>query len=291
MISRGALNHRSSGFTLIEVVVALVISAILAGFVAMMVGVPVDAYMDQSERAQLTQSAATISRSLAQDLRNVLPNSVRIRNVGDRSIIEMLQVDAMSFYVPAGAYEAAGQPANLDHEFASTPGDRFRLYGRVNIEPPLYLVTGHSGASGASAYEMQNVIAAGFNLVEIAPGEDEITLSSGFAFTNVDSLRRMFWVSRPVTYICNADAGTLRVYRDYPITSNMPTSEASSQLSSSSARSALLADNLASCSFTCGAGGTSGVCNEWLRFEAALIRETSSGDETVRVFEQIALND
>ena len=59
------LMTRQSGFTLIELVVTLVISAIVVSFVSVFISGPVRGFMDQARRARLVDAtdSALLSRS------------------------------------------------------------------------------------------------------------------------------------------------------------------------------------------------------------------------------------
>ena len=95
-----AAPRHAGGFTLIELVVGIVLSAIVIGFAALFMSTPVDAYFAQSRRSGLVDSSDAITRRLADDLRHALPNSVRIRNAGTRAIVELLVVEKVAFYRP-----------------------------------------------------------------------------------------------------------------------------------------------------------------------------------------------
>ncbi len=68
---------RSVGFTLIEAVMAIVITGILAGIVAVFITKPVTGYVDAVRRAELTDAADVALRRIARDVRRTLPNSLR----------------------------------------------------------------------------------------------------------------------------------------------------------------------------------------------------------------------
>jgi hypothetical protein len=267
----------------------------------MFVSAPVDAYFDQSERARLNESTEVISRTLSADLRAALPNSVRTYVSGSRAIIEMLKVEAVSFYVPQGFYEALGEEAQPTREFApGEPGDEFSLFGRFNFAETFneaeseYLIVGHLATAGANAYQSDDVVFSGFDLEEVARGEEKVTLPSGVAFDPAhasDAFYRMFWVSTPVTYICNtaSNARTLRRYSGYDISPNIATSEASAQLTGSDVEVNVVATNVSSCSLRCVAAGN--VCHDTLVFEARIARPIQTGDEEIRILEEFPLDD
>src|SRR5574343_2009528 len=70
--------YRSTGFTLVEMIVSIVIAGILVSMVAMFGRRQVDAYIDVGNRAQLSDEADTALRRIARDLQSALPNSVRL---------------------------------------------------------------------------------------------------------------------------------------------------------------------------------------------------------------------
>ena len=70
------LRTRNCGFTLIEAIVVIVITGIIASMVAVFIRTPVDGYLDAERRAGLTDIADTAVRRMARDIRLALPNSV-----------------------------------------------------------------------------------------------------------------------------------------------------------------------------------------------------------------------
>lgn len=72
-----AARRYEAGFTLIEAIVAIVITGILAGIVAVFIAKPVEGYADSVRRAELTDVADVALRRMARDVRLALPNSLR----------------------------------------------------------------------------------------------------------------------------------------------------------------------------------------------------------------------
>ena len=65
------------GFTLVEAVVVIVITGIIAAGVAVFIRAPVEGYVDSVARAELTDAADTALRRLSRDVNSALPNSLR----------------------------------------------------------------------------------------------------------------------------------------------------------------------------------------------------------------------
>lgn len=290
---------RARGFTLLELVVAIVLSAMIVGFIATLMTSPVDAYVDQSERAQVSASAELVTARLRADLRMAVPYSVRIRNSGGRSILEMLETPVVSYYLPAGTLVGLGQldDPQMELSFGAGGGDEFVLFalpGMGNVEPR-YLVIGNQGTGSANdAYALASttlIVEDAFEEDPANPGQYKVTLPGTFSFgaSNKTPQRRAYWVSSPVAYICNPSTGSIRRYSGYDITSSAPASEGSSQLSG--AAQLLLADNAANCRFTCDdISGNRDICASSVLLRADLTRANATA-EKLALFEQISLSD
>ena len=67
---------RSRGFTLVELVMVIVITGVLAGALTIFLVPAVNSYFDTRRRADLTDLADTALRRMAKDIRSAVPNSV-----------------------------------------------------------------------------------------------------------------------------------------------------------------------------------------------------------------------
>lgn len=68
---------RTRGFTLVELVMVIMITGIVAASLTVFLKPAIDSYFDTRRRADLTDMADTALRRMAQDIRRAVPNSVR----------------------------------------------------------------------------------------------------------------------------------------------------------------------------------------------------------------------
>jgi MSHA biogenesis protein MshO len=68
---------RTRGFTLVELVMAIVITGVIAGSLVIFFKPAIDSYLDTRRRAGLADMADTALRRMNQDIRSAVPNSVR----------------------------------------------------------------------------------------------------------------------------------------------------------------------------------------------------------------------
>ncbi len=247
-----------SGFTLIELVVTLVISAVVVSFVSMFISGPVRGFTDQARRARLVDAADSALQRMARDVRRALPNSVRTTASGGVVALELLST------VDGGRYRAqppGGAAAILDLTKAD---DSFNVLGPfTQLAKPWsstadYLVIYNVGVPGADAYERANVITPPGTTIAIdadgSTGEDRVTLTPAFQFAYGSPTQRVFLVDGPVTYLCDTINGTLLRYSGYAIDPSQANRDSSGELLGALATQSLMANQIAACTFTYTAG-------------------------------------
>ena len=252
------MKRAQRGFTLLEAVVVIVVTGIIAAVVAVFFVSPVRGYFESVQRAELVDIADTAVRRIGRDLRLALPNSLRLPgNASSAACLEFLPT------VSGGRYRAAcddgdetcAAALNLQAQDAS-----FEVLGGLNFTPSVndQLVVYNLGVPGADAYEGSNraTIVAPFSTTTInlaAPGK-QFPFASPFNRFHIIPA-----ADQAVFYVCSdpgLDAqgnGTGILYRlsGYGIDAAVPTG-----CPLPGDATPILATNVSSCSFTYAPGIT-----------------------------------
>jgi len=272
------MRARQSGYTLIELVVVISLSAIVMGFMAMFLAAPVHAYFAQERRTDLTDSANNAMRSVEADIRSALPESVRVLSLGADWAVEMLAAEGMARYNPGTA------PGDLN---IGAPSNSFTTRGflaPLGFLPPNTFLVVNNGAGGDaySPLSTGRTPQAGMTIeVKGPPDAQTIEFTPAMTFVTPPSpTNRIYYVRQPISYICNIAAGTLTKFWNYttdPLQINRATQ---AQLLGAGASMSIVARNLASCDFrvTPSAANFGGI----VRMRMNFVRDS----ETVRVFDQ-----
>jgi len=268
-------HSRERGVTLIEMVIVIAITAIIAGAVSVFISRPVEGYADAARRAEMSDIADTALRRMTRDLRTALANSIRITCVpsgcaaGSVYYLEYLQSSGGGRYRTEKDSGGAGLPLDF-----TAPAASFDVIGTMpTFAGGESIVIYNLAASGTTA----NAYVGDNRGAYLSNTPSTITLSPAKQFPFSSPGKRFNVVQYAVTYACNQTTGQLRRYWGYGIVDPQPTPPAGGS-------NALLASNVAACSFTyanTGAAQRTGVVMLSLQ-----IQESGSND-SIQLFQQV----
>ena len=290
--------HAVAGFTLVELIIVIVLTGVVAAITAAFITRPIEGYVDLTRRAALVDSAESALRRMARDIRIALPNSVRVTNTASGYALEMLPTLDGGRYFTTGVAACNLNLAGADLEFAinglfqgltlprSGTADRLVInnLGSGGQDDAYTALTG--SPSVVSPKDGSTTISFSLSAVgECVPGFSvhKITLNPGYQFKQNSPLQRLFVIQTPVTYLCDKSAGTLTRYADYAIQSAQPTTAAVLN-ALADVTSAVVANYVNACSATTTAGQVQ------QRGLVTLDLGLADQGETIRLIHQVQLD-
>lgn len=211
------------GFTLIEMIMTIIVSAIMAIGIVSFISDSAVGIQSTANRNKLATSGQIAIQRLAFELHNALPNSIRATTAsGGDQCIEFVPVRAATSYI--------------NPPFTPAGGTQFDV---VDFIPSQEGVTGGYAViypnRASRIYDGENATATGFpfrgmveEIVDIqdatpAGSLSEVTLVSSHRFRRRSPNRRFFVVEQPVSYC--VDGANLYRYTNYGFYDNQPDTE------------------------------------------------------------------
>lgn len=282
------------GFTLVEMIMVIVITGIVAGMVAVFIARPVQGYVDSVRRAGMTDVADLALKRMALDIRTAVPNSVRVDSTG--RFLEFIPAKSGGRYCTDSndcpTTLAGAKVGDLDFGSPDAGGNAFDLLGStIDVASGESIIVYNTGqciaatcsttislpCSGLNAYEGCNrrlVASTGTALTALS----FTATDPPFSMASPSNRFQLVSASGPVTYACEAvggsttGTGTLRRYTGYSYFADQPTTGLGI--------GALLAENLSACTFVYGpASATNGL--------AGLSLTLTRDSESVTLYHQI----
>ncbi len=252
--------RNARGFTLVELVVTISISAIVLGFAAMFIQAPADAYIASAQQAELQDSISIAWPRMQSDIQLALPNSARATPNGE--VLELL-------------------PIVDSARFKSTPGGFFKTAGVLKTSPTgYYLAVDNEPASGRDAYNpAANVMTTAGNPIspiatDLAAWENTYNLIPAFTFNPAAlTTRHLYLVQKPVTYLCNQNAHTLQRFTGYDVAALQSARDTAAELIAAHATGSILAQNITFCDFGVGPPPVGGNASQIVTVQMSATRD------------------
>lgn len=223
------------GFSLIEMVIAITLLAILAGASAIFLRGPIAGYFDMERRSDLAESGQLAMLKIGREMGRAVPNSVRVSlPPGGGFFIEALPVRA------EGRYRSAipGNALNGGTNSFDVPG-----FNVSAMAGDWVVVNSHLGSVWTGTNPGVRALYTG------AGGTVATVLHSGHTYLTDSApnpAHRFQIATTPVTYFCNPANGELRRYSGYALQAAQPTNAAAAPLAG--AQNDLVAERIATCS-------------------------------------------
>ena len=284
---------RAAGFTLVELVVVIVLTAIVASFMVLFLDAPMQSYFAQTRRSDLVDSADRITRAVSADVRTALPNSLRINPAG--SALELLATKGVARYY--GQNDKNGTPPGEE----LTIGASATSFGTLDsftaqalpYQAQDYVSVGNLGPPTYDAYNSADGVMTALRTITVDPNpstppyvaqENLVQLGAAFTFkaagapATQPSVHNAYLVSGPVSYVCNPNpgnpaAGTLRRYSGYAVSAAQP-------VPPGGGTSALIAHDVAACTISLVAAPAGYAYGQLAILSVSL----ASNGETLQVF-------
>jgi MSHA biogenesis protein MshO len=286
------VSMKQKGFTLIELVMVIVLIGALASVASLFIAQPMEGFLDVNRRVALVDIAQTALQRMTREMRDALPNSVRLTNNGTRFAIEFLSTSTGGRYRASPASVGISDPldftANTDSFdiLGGLPGsasvDAAGGSGRAacmsNTVDCVVIYNTGTGSTDFNAYTGNNIAAV------TAVSNTSLTFNNsdvaGWRFPAASPGGRFFIVDTPVSFVCDSASGEVWMYQNYTISATQPVAAGDF-----GGIGAVLADQVSDCGaatfqYNAGAG---------LRYGLVVIRLSisGSGGETVSLLQQV----
>lgn len=265
----------------------MVIMSVLAVMTTSMITLPVQSYVDQEGRTRLVDDAESALRRMQRDLRQALPNSIRI--TGGGQVLEMLHVldagryrankdgtlaanaglcasdpagDVLDFTAADSCFQVLGSFSNFNPQ--ATAGEFLVIY---NLNDAAYLDI-NSTAMTDPNYQRINRIAV------TNSGNAGLVKFAAIKFPLSSPQQRFFIVDTAITYRCNISTGQLLRYSGYTISAAQPNPPA--------VTGQLQAEHVSACNFTYASGAATRA-----GLVTAAVTLTNADGEAARLMQQM----
>lgn len=232
------------GFTLMELILVIVVLGILATATTSYLGLGARMYAEASDRDQLLSQSRFALERLTRELRNALPNSVRLHNANNGwQCIEFVPVVVAARYttIPTVAqpgnsiplFSLASEWARLSDKEADYIDENktFRVYIYATDKSQIYPAADTSSARfhSLTTADLYNITGTA------APYTVTLNLSNNVSFSSSSPSNRLYLANEPVSY-CITAARELVRYESYGFNPGIPVV--------GNGQSALMANNL-----------------------------------------------
>jgi MSHA biogenesis protein MshO len=195
-----AKNQR--GFTLIELITVIIILGVLASSMTSFLQFGMKIYTDSADREELVSAARFVVERLNREVRNALPNSIRIIG-GDGQCLEFVPIDTSVIYldIPVAPEAARNSIDVLMLESLLLPTTKYVSVHALNSD---------------DIYNRKAGVIEQFTSVDNSGNKQilsKINFTPSVLFNGESLTNRLYFISMPVSYCI--EANNMYRYQDY----------------------------------------------------------------------------
>ena len=212
MITRMIARRHSRGFSLIEAIIAMVITGILSAMLATFISRPIEGYVAAARRAELSDMADLALKRMALELRSAIPNSM---HTGE-TYIEFIPARGGGRYC-TDSTSCTNKLDGFDPKSRSVTSKTFDVVGpRPPVSPGDQIIIFNTGQAGMNAYRDDNC----GRVTRVQPTALTYT-DRPFPFGSTNSHFYIAPASGPVRFSCNG-AQVQRIDGSAPFCGTVP---------------------------------------------------------------------
>lgn len=192
---------KAKGFSLIELVIVIMLIGILAVSLTNITQFTISGYIDAKDRNQLSQSAKFVTEKIAREVREALPQSIRVNVVANTHCLEFMNIAnaSTSLDIPASGDVSSFNAVGFDINFTA---NMFVAIMPIDANS-IYSIVGTLGSVAS---------------ITNAGNQALITLAGPTNFARRSPQNRFYLLNTPISYCLNTADGQLTRYDSYPIT-------------------------------------------------------------------------
>lgn len=220
-LNKSSFNKRvkESGFTLLELVTVIIILGVMSVGIAGFMKLSTQTYLNVTERDDLLSSARFAVERLNREVRNAVPNSLRVVNDNSRQCLEFMPIKASSIYIDIPVVPDQKSVEIEVVKFVNKKGEPFSCSGfcldYVAVYPlkasDIYDFNVNSGDGKVTAFKSFANLSGDIWTIPIRP-------NAGMVFDEHSPTRRAYVFDYPVSYcVTNSE---LRRYYGHSLTAN-----------------------------------------------------------------------
>ncbi len=203
------MTYKTTGFTLVELVMVIVVLGILSLGSLKFISQSAQGLVDTSDRQILSSTANIALEKVLREVRRALPNSVRTFSDGGNTCLELTPIQYSSEYISIPTASAA-----LSFDAIQFSDNSTLPSGFVSVYPTS--TDSVYGTSAGTIRAISDIVATAGVVGTAGPFLQTVTfsLAPGYRFPTESPRKRFFLVGFPVSF-CDDNNGRLWRYQNY----------------------------------------------------------------------------